>query len=713
MRFSLDVQKTSSKEEEESSPVEYIIRKVLEICENENRTKNDEIFILAIGIRGNNCCDLVQLLELLDPNQDRPPDPKKSLIELLKANGAPYCEKYVLNYVHKHEASFLGKVFATKPKEAKLIANELPAQCRHGSASTATNTDGYSTSVFRPSGSDPVENMEEPATRENAKLAIEKALSFFSTPQPRSLQYVAQLIRSFVTPGETPNSNVITKQHLRKLMHAIHPYIYYIPRMCDALQIAIETFDRFSHEEKVLALVTEEWAMDEDPTKFAVPLASRNIQVLTVVFTRDDSPFPRKLYFDPKPYWLYVHRWLFALSSPVDNANPSFSILLERGWELSPRGKSRLFIVAKNPKIMDEFTAILNHMFTRGSAILNILSRVSLDMYINSSKLTPSLQVGRTSYANAVAAAVHLATRRVYRRSGGYPDFDKILNQIVAEYGRGGADTANVLAKYAKIYRLRSEALAGEKQARAAIAQRRPVVATFYLSQKIKSQVDVRHQWDDFIDFFKNNPTGILKSEDIGNHDNSAVGGHAVLLVKCEPDGLVFMNSWGTGWADGGYFRLENEDVLGLKFYDVFFLKSDLKREEIQAYKDKVVDALDTFLAHIPEVTKQLPYVCPLCKVSSPAASFTGELAHVECPKCNKKFEPAPIGLALGWGSSKKIKPDFEDFRSYRSSKFHPDMPRPGNTSTATPTKAGMPPKINKKANKSSLLGEKSDNANY
>lgn len=53
------------------------------------------------------------------------------------------------------------------------------------------------------------------------------------------------------------------------------------------------------------------------------------------------------------------------------------------------------------------------------------------------------------------------------------------------------------------------------------------------------------------------------------------------------------------------------------------------------------------------------------------------------------------------------------DFRSYRSSKFHPDMPRPGNTSTATPTKAGMPPKINKKANKSSLLGEKSDNANY
>ncbi|OXA54703.1 hypothetical protein Fcan01_10566 [Folsomia candida] len=601
MRDSLALKQTSSTTEKELTRAEYTIRKVLKICENEeNRTKNDDIFILAFGLRGNNCCDLVQLLELVDPNKDRLPDPKRSLIEFLKANGAPYSEKYVTSYVQENQARFLCKVFASKPKEARLIANELPVQCRSGLASKATNTAGYFTSwkILRRFGLDPIQNSE------------------------KSLQYVAQLIRSFVKPGESPNSNVITKQQLEKLMDDIEPYTYDMTPMCRALKIAIDTFDRSSHTEKVLALVTDGDATDGDPTRFAAPLASRKIQVLTVLLTSNNIPFPRKLYFDLDPNWVPAHKKMFALSSAVDNTNSALSILLERGWELSPRGKNRLFVQANHPVIVDEFTAVLNQMFTRGSAVWNMFSRVSLGMYINSSKLElePNDQIGGACYANAVAAALHLATRRVWGRSGGHPEFDDMLKQIVAEFGSDGAQTA----------------------------MRRPIVARFSLSKRKKGQVNVRDQWDDFGEFFKKNPTGILKSKDIGNHNTGAYGGHAVLLVKCEPDGLVFMNSWGTGWADGGFFRVENADVLGLKFYDVFFLESDLKPEEIQAYKNKGVETLETLLARLPEHVKQLPYVCPLCKRSSPAASFNGGIVSVECPKCKKRFEPAPIGLMLG-----------------------------------------------------------------
>lgn len=176
MRDSLALKQTSSTTEKELTRAEYTIRKVLKICENEeNRTKNDDIFILAFGLRGNNCCDLVQLLELVDPNKDRLPDPKRSLIEFLKANGAPYSEKYVTSYVQENQARFLCKVFASKPKEARLIANELPVQCRSGLASKATNTAGYFTSwkILRRFGLDPIQNSEKSATKENAKLAIE------------------------------------------------------------------------------------------------------------------------------------------------------------------------------------------------------------------------------------------------------------------------------------------------------------------------------------------------------------------------------------------------------------------------------------------------------------------------------------------------------------------------------------------------------------
>ncbi|OXA43242.1 uncharacterized protein LOC118438559 [Folsomia candida] len=202
------------------------------------------------------------------------------------------------------------------------------------------------------------------------------------------------------------------------------------------------------------------------------------------------------------------------------------------------------------------------------------------------------MQVGLTCYANAVAAAIHLATRMVSQGEGGYPHFDDILKKIVTEFGENGADTDKVLQKYAPEYRLRYRNLADEEQARLAVSQGRPVIARFWLYKEEEGRPE--GQWGDFEKFFKDNPIGVLTKKDLRVQNTGRLGRHVVLLVDYEPNALVFMNSWGIDFADGGYFRVENADVLGLEFYDVFFHKSDLSKEEIQAYGNQGSDPSTT-----------------------------------------------------------------------------------------------------------------------
>ena len=96
----------------------------------------------------------------------------------------------------------------------------------------------------------------------------------------------------------------------------------------------------------------------------------------------------------------------------------------------------------------------------------------------------------------------------------------------------------------------------------------------------------------------------------VGLSGYSRVVGHAVVLVRCEPSCLKFMNSWGQDWGDGGFFRIENSKVLPkMKFYDVDVLipnkKEDLRRKGI----DKAKEVSQTFSS-----INELDYECPECQ---------------------------------------------------------------------------------------------------
>lgn len=118
-----------------------------------------------------------------------------------------------------------------------------------------------------------------------------------------------------------------------------------------------------------------------------------------------------------------------------------------------------------------------------------------------------------------------------------------------------------------------------------------------------------------------------------------------MVLVRCEPNCLIFMNSWGQKWGDGGFFRVKNAQVLpDMKFFDVYWNECDLKPSEIEAFKQKGTDVAKDITQDLMSVYN-LDYECPKCKSASKVKDYTGHLLEAQCPKCHKRFKPDNDGI--------------------------------------------------------------------
>ena len=630
------------------------------------------------------------------------------LIELLKNNGAPYAEDYIRRYMKDDESKFVFNALSNDKELLKQTVDELPAECKwyttirkegarvgrlvelqssRPNKRTMLDALKYNLQIriknklgFNPATY--VNNVEEKESREQIERAKERAGKSISKKlqeqqikeQIKNIaeQQIAKICKqraSTVIVKKWPNSNVFKAKSAVDLLHAltdtpedspkqtakvltvekisslvktVEPYIYGGTPICEALQGAVVIFNNSeSDKKKVLFLLTDGEAADGNPAGFAEQLHNKKIIVFTCFLTADDIQQPKQLFYECDPQWPEPQQRLFELSSVVDNMHPAMSVLLKYGWELSLSGLSRLYAQANHPDIVHELSCVASQMTERNDAILNIIGHVSLDIYINAtiSRKYSRKQKDNTCYAIAIATVFHLAMLRIYNRENGVPGFWEIFNKLVNEFGKDGANTKKVLNSKCTDYRLHYTKVS-ELGARKAINSRRPVVARFKLSKS---------QWEAFKKFYKETPCGTLKEEDIEKCDSTKeLSGHAVVLMKIEPDCLIFMNSWGKKFANEGFFKVSNQFALPrLKFYDIYWKLEDLTETEKESFNQRNLQEAKLLLQKLPESVRKAPYKCPQCQKYSPANSYEGNLENVKCTECNQYFYPAPWGFVV------------------------------------------------------------------
>jgi hypothetical protein len=340
------------------------------------------------------------------------------------------------------------------------------------------------------------------------------------------------------------------------------------------------------------------------------------------------------------------------MASKVAVTKHPIPVLASMGWEVPSSGECALYAEVCTSEALEEFCSLLlSARFGSVDALLDILGRVHLDAHIDDEHVrtckNPSDQEqSSTCYAHATAAVLHMALLRIIGREGGCPSIAKIRRRILKAFPPGphGRNLNKVLKQAVGWYRPLRFRLVDEDSARQAILHRRPVLATFRLSKP---------GWKAFGDYFETDTSrcSILTEAHMAPHRSFPDdGGHAVVLTRCDPRSLTFLNSWGKEWGNNGSFSIESPTVLEREhalrcdrmcFYDVYWIEDDLIPIERQAYDKEVNKILSARAAKHPSIL-ELEIQCPLCQRNAPIADFTGNINRAVCPQCEQPFKPEP-----------------------------------------------------------------------
>lgn len=448
---------------------------------------------------------------------------------------------------------------------------------------------------------------------------------------------------SDVLHGYVDKERELSKERSRELLRSIEPFIYGRTPLYESIEKATKLFEdtasKFSIHKKLLFILSDGDPTDGENTNHAginravAKLTAANVTVVSCFITESTQITPRRLYSKMEPDWNPGAKFLFSLSSPLQTQSLPRTIFVKRGWIIdSTNNETYLFLQVNHPDNMREACEVARNVVCCQDVLSDLLASVDLDVYINQ-KVTgfgAKEQEGGTCYANASAAVLDLSMRRILGREGGYPDFYELRKEFIKRYGTEGANTLKVLQEMCPKYRLHCEKV-DLKGAMKAITAKRPVVTRFRLTD------DER---DSFGKFFKSKPTGILTKKEIditARPPNACTGGHAVVLTSFNSECLRLMNSWGVGWADQGFFKVQNADVLGLQFIDVFWTVEDLTEKE-KSYYEKHGSQVARKLMNSYQALQRAEYTCPKCSRPSPVVEFTGTLLQAKCPKCSRSF---------------------------------------------------------------------------
>ena len=656
--------------EVDAGPWVRSVFKVIEELIKHDVPSSNKTFALAFGSKfhSRQVFDLLGTVEKANKEQPSIEDLKSGrtlegminkILNILENEGAPRVRTWahmnlLLSVIDDNTAAAMLYFLQRNPDfTRRFVYDILPQECREmviGVRSLAKeglyHTAGLLSRVglVRP-------DIQESATKESVeeviengkKLLLELRMVAVNTAAITSVQKASKILHDSV------GDQKVTDERVNELTKTVEPYIYGGTPLFRAIEHSVELFSHseFANHEKILFILS-----DGDPSDGKgethpqlQKLSSLEVKIASCYITRDEISNPRRLYGIRSVTWKEPAKFMFGISSIIKTEEIPRTLFVKRGWDIDfYNNETRLFFQVNHPDVIKDVCDVAKCAVLSQDALSEILSEVDLELYINKSnkRFKPTEQRGDTCYAHAAAAVMHLAMKRIIGRVGGYPDFDELREKLITKYREDekGVSTFQVLSEVCPEYRLKCKSV-NAVGAIKAISEKRPVVATFYLTEA---------QWDQFEKFYKEDGKGILTKSYLNSKTDSTsnLSGHAVVLTSYDAESLRLMNSWGEDFADGGFFRVQDADVLGLTFVDVYWDLNKLEEEEKKAY-DKYGPEVARNLIESLKGLQEATYKCPKCHAESKVVEYSGHALNAKCPKCRRTFNPNEEGgdLAL------------------------------------------------------------------
>ena len=632
--------------DEDGGPWALSIFEVIDNLIKHDVSPDNSVFALAFGARGGDqLLDILTCLQSSKCDQKATDDQIEKIYRILEGAGAKYIRKWARREVvqgvfTRHKAClFLEKAESDEDFPKTFVQMCLPPKCRvfPGGALEAqllTGAEHACASVWS--------SIRE-ATEEDIQGALTKAQPLLVSFKPRifNVKEASDVLHGYIDEGE------LSKERSRELLQRVEPYIYGATPLYQAIRTATKCFEKnastFRSHKKLLFVLS-----DGDPTdgedndsarikEAATRLENAGVTVVGCFLTKSTMIQPRQLYSEMKTDWDQGAKFLFSLSSITPTQSIPRTMFVKRDWSIEVKNnETRLFLQVNHPDHLRDACDLARNVVCSQEALSDLLADVDLDAYINQSVRDYEAQAeqeGHTCYAHASATVLHLTMKRIHGPENDVPTFVELKDEMIGQFGKEAFSITTALKKMCQKYHLRYKPV-DLKGAMEAVASSRPVVATFKLTRK---------EWDRFKEFFITNGKGILTKKEIditARPSNPKRFGHAVVLTSFNSKYLRLLDSRGPDWADNGFIKVQNADVLGFKFYDVYWEIEDLNEKEKTSFKELGSKRAKWLMETLPSLQRDDYTVkCPICRVDSPVKDFTGNLLQAKCPKCKKAFE--------------------------------------------------------------------------
>ena len=631
--------------DEDGGPWALSIFEVIDNLIKHDVSPDNSVFALAFGARGGDqLLDILTCLQSSKCDQKATDDQVEKIFRILEGAGAKYIRKWARREVvqgvfTRHKAClFLEKAESDEDFPKTFVQTCLPPKCRvfPGGALAAqllTGAEHACASVWS--------SIRE-ATEEDIQGALTKAQPLLVSFKPRifNVKEASDVLHGYIDEGE------LSKERSRELLEKVEPYIYGATPLYQAIRTATKCFEKhastFQSHKKLLFVLS-----DGDPTdggendsaaikKVATRLENAGVTVVGCFVTQSKTIQPRQMFSKMNTNWDSGSKFLFSLSSTITTQSIPRTMFVKRDWSIDfENNETRLFLQVNHPDHLRDACDLARNVVCSQEALSDLLADVDLDVYINQSVRdyeAQEKQEGHTCYAHASATVLHLTMKQIHGPENDVPTFVELKDEMIGKFGKEAFSITKALDEMCKNYHLRYKRV-DVKGAMEAVASSRPVIATFKLTRK---------EWDRFKEFFITNGKGIVTKKEINvaRPSNPKGFGHAVVLTSFNSEYLRLLDSRGSDWADNGFIKVQNADVLGFKFYDVYWEIEDLNEKEKTSFKELGSKRAKWLMETLPSLQRDDYTVkCPICRVDSPVKDFTGNLLQAKCPKCKKAFE--------------------------------------------------------------------------